>query len=86
MPVITAQEFIILIKCIGDDLLEQVAGKFRRIIESFSFAVDNDDIKMTISIGATPGNENDTLISLMERVDKLLYTSKEGGRNLVTIG
>jgi len=79
-------EFIVLVKCIDDDILHPVAEKFRRIVESFPVNVDNNEIPMTVSIGATLGHEKDTLESLMERVDKLLYNSKKEGRNLVTTG
>jgi PleD family two-component response regulator len=40
---------------------------------------------VTVSIGATLIHEKDTLESLIERADGLMYQSKQNGRNRVTV-
>lgn len=41
---------------------------------------------MTISIGATLGRPEDTVESVVRRADELMYASKQGGRDRVTVG
>ena len=45
-----------------------------------------DDIRVTVSVGATFIRKDDTEASVVKRVDGLMYSSKQGGRNRVTFG
>jgi len=42
-------------------------------------------LRATISIGATLIRESDDVDSILKRADALLYESKEGGRNRLTM-
>lgn len=72
------EEFIILLENINIHKAPKIAEKIRELVENTEFT---NNIKITISIGITDIKENDTLESLMLRVDELLYLAKEGGRN-----
>ena len=44
----------------------------------------NDDyLKVTVSIGVTASNKNDTAESALGRADKALYKAKRSGKNCV---
>lgn len=47
---------------------------------------DNQPLSVTISVGATLVEANDTMESIIKRVDTLLYKSKKNGRNCLTVG
>ncbi|MBL4828716.1 MAG: GGDEF domain-containing protein [Aliivibrio sp.] len=62
-----------------------VSEKLRFAVEQSLFHVENQDIKLTISIGVTQVNKFDTDIkNLMSRADKAMYLSKNTGRNKVS--
>ncbi len=60
------------------------AEKVRRVVESHRFEFDGTHIPMTVSIGVTSkqGDETDPL-EIIRRADELLYAAKRGGRNRV---
>ena len=47
---------------------------------------DKRILSATISIGGTLVRETDTLNSVVDRADRLMYQSKANGRNRITIG
>lgn len=79
---IGGEEFIIL-------LTETPIDKAKLVSEKIRYSVENDlktikDKKITISIGVTEVKDGDTEDSIFKRVDKLLYKSKNNGKNIVT--
>lgn len=78
------EEFVVALMNMDERRLVLVAEKLRAMIEQSVIRTRNGDEKVTISIGATLVHENDTLESLLERADALLYQSKQNGRNCVT--
>ncbi|MCL4530523.1 MAG: diguanylate cyclase [Chloroflexi bacterium] len=80
------EEFLALVLGLDMDGLWTVAEKLRTTILQTRVKDDQLSLNVTISIGATLARPEDTLQSLIERADKLMYKSKQGGRNLVTIG
>ena len=80
------EEFIVLVLDSNLDGLMKIAEKLRRLVESGGINDGEKELRTTISIGATVANGADTLNSLLERADKLMYQSKEAGRNRVTVG
>lgn len=80
------EEFVGVIRCIGEKDLERMGNRLRSLIET-SYVVRGDQrIAVTMSIGATLFRPEDTLESLVKRADELLYRSKREGRNRLTVG
>ncbi len=61
----------------------ETAERFRNVIESLEFDLP---YKITLSIGVVELQAEDTLETLLERVDKALYLAKSQGRNHTTLG
>ena len=77
------EEFVIVSENINTkDELEKFANKIRTSVENFDFELER---KVTISLGATFIEKDDTKHSLFKRADEALYISKNSGRNRVTI-
>lgn len=77
------EEFVIVSENINTkDELEKFANKIRTSVENFDFELER---KVTISLGATFIEKDDTKHSLFKRADEALYISKNSGRNIVTI-
>jgi len=79
------EEFVGIIRNINGNDLELLGNRLRSLIENSYIVHKNNKLYVTISIGATLVQENDTIESLIERVDSLLYKSKSSGRNRLTI-
>ncbi len=80
------EEFIGIIHDINGQGLELLGNRLRALIEKAYIIRENEKLYVTISIGATLINENDTIDSLIKRADTLLYKSKAAGRNCLTMG
>lgn len=78
-------EFVGLALDIHEDGLFKIGEKLRSLVEKAEIVENDSTVKVTISCGATIVRPNDTFQSLLERVDKLLYKSKQDGRNRVTV-
>jgi diguanylate cyclase (GGDEF)-like protein len=59
------------------------AERLKTNVENYKFVFNNTEIKVTISIGITGVGLNDTIDSLLARVDEALYEAKRKGRNRV---
>ena len=66
---------------VATDLLDSV----RVQLENTPVQIDDLEIPITISIGATFPKDSEMLNDAIDRADKALYTSKESGRNRVTL-
>ena len=80
------EEFIGLIKNVDKQILTSMGNKLRVLVENSFIKIDNKPVSITISIGATVVRENDTAETIIKRADKLMYKSKESGRNRLTFG
>lgn len=79
------EEFLAIIRNVTNRELESVANRVRAMVENSYIIHENEELSVTISIGATAVRAEDNEKILVKRADTLLYTSKENGRNRVTI-
>lgn len=79
------EEFMAIVPHIDAKSLENLSDRFRLLVEENAFLTEAGDIHVTISLGATLAQPDDTVVSLVERADQLLYQSKSNGRNLVSV-
>ena len=81
------EEFIAILNNVDDeDALRNIAEKARILVELSRLDINNQNLTVTVSIGATRLRPDDTPESLVDRADGLMYQSKKAGRNFVTIG
>jgi diguanylate cyclase (GGDEF)-like protein/PAS domain S-box-containing protein len=80
------EEFVGIIRNIDKPGLEILGNRIRSLIQHSHINHGNQKLSVTISVGATLVNTQDTMDSILRRVDALLYESKTKGRNRLTIG
>lgn len=78
-------EFVGVIRNVGADALRAIAERMRRLIESCYITTPIGPLRVTISVGAALVNPEDDADTLLKRADRLLYRSKEAGRNRMTL-
>jgi diguanylate cyclase (GGDEF)-like protein/PAS domain S-box-containing protein len=80
------EEFVGIIRNVTNDNLALLGDRLRMLIEHSYIMYEGKKLQVTVSLGATSVNDNDTLEILIKRADTLLYESKRKGRNRLTIG
>ena len=80
------EEFIGIFSLNNEKELSIVSEKLRNIVENTEITYKNIKFSVTISIGATFINSKNSVMSIIENADRLMYESKRKGRNCVTIG
>ena len=79
------EEFIILLKGSSSQSARRVAEKIRLLAEQHTYVFGAEPLQVTVSIGLTELQPDDTLHSLIARADSALYRAKQNGRNQVCI-
>lgn len=79
------EEFLAIIVNVDADRLYSIADKLRSLVERSLFLEGGDEIRVTVSVGATLARPDDTAETVVRRADHLMYRSKRAGRNRVTI-
>lgn len=79
------EEFIGVIRNVDSKALAALGDRVRLLIENSYLMQGNERLSVTISIGATLADDNDTYHTLLKRADVQLYKSKASGRNRLTI-
>lgn len=77
------EEFIIILPKTKVAGALKLANRIREACQKYSFEYNGKKIDVTISLGVTTANINDSVASLIERCDKALYDAKKNGRNRV---
>jgi diguanylate cyclase (GGDEF)-like protein/PAS domain S-box-containing protein len=81
------EEFLVILKDINLELLFKIGEKLIHLVrQSHLSSSDGHIVSVTISVGGTLVNKADTIDSLVDRADRLMYQSKANGRNRITIG
>ncbi len=79
------EEFLAISVNVNKEELSSIAHRYRILIEKSSIMINTHELSVTVSAGATLMHEEDTIESLLKRVDDLMYRSKIDGRNRVTV-
>lgn len=78
------EEFVAIVPIDSLANLRNISEKLRILVQNSILHKEKDDIQVTISLGATMAIEGDTFEVLLDRADRLMYSSKSNGRNQVT--
>jgi diguanylate cyclase (GGDEF)-like protein/PAS domain S-box-containing protein len=78
------EEFIVILRNANLKTLSNIAEKLRLLVEKSVFWENGKPIRVTLSGGATLARLEDTVPSLVERADLLMYASKKAGKNSVS--
>ena len=70
----------------SNETLEMLSTRFCDLARISTFRANDKDVSVTISVGSTMAQTDDTVESLIGRADKLMYTSKIAGKNHVSVG
>ncbi|MCF4997590.1 diguanylate cyclase [Pseudomonas syringae] len=79
------EEFIVLLKDTDGDTGQKIAEKIRQHVELQDYAYDGHTLNLTVSIGVTALQRDDTLHTLLSRADHAMYRAKQTGRNRVCV-
>jgi len=80
------EEFVVILVNVPDDELFKIADRFRCLVENSRLPLENDEtLSVTVSAGVTAAHIGETVQTLIDRADKLMYQSKQRGKNLVSI-
>jgi diguanylate cyclase (GGDEF)-like protein len=81
------EEFVVMLCDTPLVTAQKIAERIRNSIENLDILYDGQHLNLTISIGAAEYDpqRDQTAKSLVDRADKALYTSKQTGRNKVSI-
>jgi diguanylate cyclase (GGDEF)-like protein/PAS domain S-box-containing protein len=81
------EKFAVAIANITQSHLYVVGNRWLNLIRESKLNLDDGKtVSVTISIGATLANIDDSIESLVTRADALMYESKKTGRNRITVG
>jgi diguanylate cyclase (GGDEF)-like protein/PAS domain S-box-containing protein len=79
------EEFLCVVaKLTGPDHIISIAERLRFLVESSWLSLEDRALRVTISLGATLAQIQDTPETLIQRADDLMYQSKAAGRNCLT--
>nr|WP_320048839.1 sensor domain-containing diguanylate cyclase [uncultured Desulfuromonas sp.] len=80
------EEFVAIVRNLDAEKLLFFGERLRMLVENSYLKWGDHSLSVTISLGGTLAQMDDTPDSLIKRADQLLYTSKKNGRNRLTIG
>jgi len=79
------EEFVLVLPDTSADMAVRIAERLRLAIEALSTNVDGQVIRVTASFGVAQRAAQESQLEVLERADAALYSSKQEGRNRVTI-
>ncbi|MDD5312915.1 MAG: GGDEF domain-containing protein [Dehalococcoidia bacterium] len=75
------EEFLLIITNVDSEKLYHFAERLRMLVQNAALRYGSEQIKVTMSVGGTIARSDDTLKSIMRRIDELMYSCKHAGRN-----
>ncbi|AMV73424.1 sensor domain-containing diguanylate cyclase [Desulfuromonas carbonis] len=79
------EEFVAVLANVDRTSLQRIAERYRSMIEQSGLPTAMEVLRVTVSVGAALAVPGDTVESVLERADALMYQSKQNGRNRVTL-
>lgn len=79
------EEFLAVMPGVKSHELFEIGDRLRSLVESSSRIYSESKVCVTISVGGCLAQADDTVTSLLDKVDRLMYKSKDEGRNRVTV-
>jgi diguanylate cyclase (GGDEF)-like protein len=80
------EEFFVVLSNSSAVQSGRIAERFRREMEEYRFVCGSEEFRVTVSIGVATFRPGETQESWIERADRAMYQSKQGGRNRTTLG
>lgn len=80
------EEFLAVVVNVDPEGLWAVAERFRALVKRSTVSGPQGPVSVTISIGASMAEKDDTLETLVKRADANMYQSKKQGRDRVSLG
>jgi len=81
------EEFVVILQEVDAKAILMIAEKLLNLVRQSNLTLpDKRILSATISIGGTIVRKSDTVDSIVDRADRLMYQSKANGRNRITIG
>jgi len=77
------EEFMIILNRITKEKAYQTANRILETIRKNKLIYKSDTINITLSIGLCQHQNGDTIETIVERTDKLLYKAKNSGKNKI---
>jgi diguanylate cyclase (GGDEF)-like protein len=78
------EEFVVIAANLEASQLRAMADRLRLLIETSMTIIRGLPLRVTVSVGATMAQPDDTSRDVVARADALMYRSKRAGRNCVT--
>jgi diguanylate cyclase (GGDEF)-like protein/PAS domain S-box-containing protein len=78
-------EFLAILPGITREVLAKMSEKLRALVAQSTVGFDSTEIRVTVSLGAAMASPGDSVESLLKRADQHLYSSKQAGRNQVSL-
>lgn len=79
-------EFVAIVNHANTQTLNLVAERCRSLVSQTRIARPSGALNVTISVGGTVAQSNDTPESLLQRADSVMYGSKAQGRDRANVG
>lgn len=79
------EEFMVLLYDVDEASLKHLSERFRRMVEASSVSRGEEELRFTMSLGATMLKKDESLDEAIKRADESMYESKKNGRNKVTM-
>lgn len=81
----SGEEFMVIAANVGEDYLYKIANKIRILIEQSGFSAGNERICVTASVCATMVQSNDSVDTLLKRINRLMEHCRISGKNCVSV-
>ncbi|MDW7644030.1 MAG: sensor domain-containing diguanylate cyclase [Desulfuromonadales bacterium] len=79
------EEFVAILRNVDGEAMQQIAERFRHLVARTSLDYGEANLQVTLSLGGTLAVPRDTIESLVQRADALMYHSKKRGRNRLSV-